>query len=393
MKKKLSLLLRFYDGIRFPAVLLFCMILSAELFLAFLIGTYQYCTYKETLLKQIPGAAHMIYAMDTNPPPKDAGAVQSVLQMGAVKEVYSKRLFSGGDIQYNGWNATVALINPEMLRDYPLFTGAAEFTATGIADGKLQCIAAGSLSEQVSLRQEVTVTWNGQPLETVIVGKLEEPGYLLAYKNSGSNVTVDDILQPAYASLLLKDTPEVREALQSEGFLQSHFYIVFHENAALEEKNEVFTYLGEHGHLYTTYDDILYHSYEVSKERIQQVIPLPAYLSAVAAILSLSFSVLFLYKKMEMFCIFLLTGCTKGTAYRIMAAGLGLIGVLATCAAGAIILLYPRFLEQFGFLYLTPSVMGYLLLYVLLLIVLALLPIILIYRNVSVLSVRKRTEL
>ena len=330
MRKLFILLKAFYQKIQLPAFFLFFIILIAEFLLVYLLGTYRFFTLTDRLFETVM-RENALYVMRFTLSGFDDELFSELRAMPGVNRIYASRTLWGSGVTYGNEKIQLLLTDPELLRNYPLLNAESYFSETGMENGRPQgiavgdFIAAGTREAQLGGSAEIPVR---------LIGTITSPYMIPAFTEAGNAVSSYDVIKAYDNTIILKDAPEVLKYFEERGFLATHsglgFILVFQSDCTEEERQAVLNFLEEHDLSFTDADTIRTNSQEITSETLRKMMPLPLFLAALSASLTLCFSILFLHGKMELILTFYLCGCSKKNGYLLMCVSLGMVGALAT---------------------------------------------------------------
>ena len=330
MRKLFILLKAFYQKIQLPAFFLFFIILIAEFLLVYLLGTYRFFTLTDRLFETVM-RENALYVMRFTLSGFDGELFSELRTMPGVNRIYASRTLWGSGVTYGNEKIQLLLTDPELLRNYPLLNAESYFSETGMENGRPQgiavgdFIAAGTREAQLGGSAEIPVR---------LIGTITSPYMIPAFTEAGNAVSSYDVIKAYDNTIILKDAPEVLKYFEERGFLATHsglgFILVFQRDGTEEERQAVLNFLEEHDLSFTDADTIRTNSQEITSETLRKMMPLPLFLAALSASLTLCFSILFLHGKMELILTFYLCGCSKKNGYLLMCVSLGMVGALAT---------------------------------------------------------------
>lgn len=330
MRKLFILLKAFYQKIQLPAFFLFFIILIAEFLLVYLLGTYRFFTLTDRLFETVM-RENALYVMRFTLSGFDGELFSELRTMPGVNRIYASRTLWGSGVTYGNEKIQLLLTDPELLRNYPLLNAESYFSETGMENGRPQgiavgdFIAAGTREAQLGGSAEIPVR---------LIGTITSPYMIPAFTEAGNAVSSYDVIKAYDNTIILKDAPEVLKYFEERGFLATHsglgFILVFQSDCTEEERQAVLNFLEEHDLSFTDADTIRTNSQEITSETLRKMMPLPLFLAALSASLTLCFSILFLHGKMELILTFYLCGCSKKNGYLLMCVSLGMVGALAT---------------------------------------------------------------
>ncbi len=330
MKKFFVILKAFYKNIRIPAIFLFMMILIAELLFVYLLGTYRYFTLTDRLFETVM-RENSLYVMRFTLSGFDDELFSELGAMPGVNRIYASRTLWGGGVTYGNEKIQLLLTDPELLRNYPLLNAESYFSETGMENGRPQGIAVGDFI--ASGTQEAQLGGSAD-IPVRLIGTITSPYMIPAFTEAGNAVSSYDVIKAYDNTIIMKDAPEVLKYFEERGFLATHsglgFILVFQSDCTEEERQAVLNFLEEHDLSFTDADTIRTNSQEITSETLRKMMPLPLFLAALSASLTLCFSILFLHGKMELILTFYLCGCSKKNGYLLMCVSLGMVGALAT---------------------------------------------------------------
>ncbi len=395
MKKKLVLIKSFYNKILTPAVFLLIITLIAELLLVYLLGTYKYSTIIDSSFKNLINNKDALYVMQFDIGGVDESVISELETMSGIDELYTYRGVLA-EFSYKDTPINVVLTNTEMFQNYDLMDAETYFSETGVENDVLQGIYVGDF---LSSDSDIELSFNGELMKVNLIGKIKSPYYVPSFLNGGSKVTSYDVMYQGSDTIFIKDSPEVQKIFKEKSILRyyNNFLLIFEENLEDSEKQSVLDYLDKQNLSYSDYETIMANSEEITTETLRRSIPLPLYLVVLSTMLTWCFSVLFLHKKMELILTFYLCGCSKKNGYLIMSVALGLIGALATVINFVILTVMKIGMDRGTMVIDNFTVEGSsfvcLLCYWLILLFLSVSASLLIYRNKSVSSIRKKVGL
>ena len=330
MRQLFILLKAFYQKIQLPAFFLFFIILIAEFLLVYLLGTYRFFTLTDRLFETVM-RENALYVMRFTLSGFDGELFSELRTMPGVNRIYASRTLWGSGVTYGNEKIQLLLTDPELLRNYPLLNAESYFSETGMENGRPQgiavgdFIAAGTREAQLGGSAEIPVR---------LIGTITSPYMIPAFTEAGNAVSSYDVIKAYDNTIILKDAPEVLKYFEERGFLATHsglgFILVFQSDCTEEERQAVLNFLEEHDLSFTDADTIRTNSQEITSETLRKMMPLPLFLAALSASLTLCFSILFLHGKMELILTFYLCGCSKKNGYLLMCVSLGMVGALAT---------------------------------------------------------------
>ena len=330
MRKLFILLKAFYQKIQLPAFFLFFIILIAEFLLVYLLGTYRFFTLTDRLFETVM-RENALYVMRFTLSGFDGELFSELRAMPGVNRIYASRTLWGSGVTYGNEKIQLLLTDPELLRNYPLLNAESYFSETGMENGRPQgiavgdFIAAGTREAQFGGSAEIPVR---------LIGTITSPYMIPGFTEAGNAVSSYDVIKAYDNTIILKDAPEVLKYFEERGFLATHsglgFILVFQSDCTEEERQAVLNFPEEHDLSFTDADTIRTNSQEITSETLRKMMPLPLFLAALSASLTLCFSILFLHGKMELILTFYLCGCSKKNGYLLMCVSLGMVGALAT---------------------------------------------------------------
>ena len=330
MRKLFILLKAFYQKIQLPAFFLFFIILIAEFLLVYLLGTYRFFTLTDRLFETVM-RENALYVMRFTLSGFDGELFSELRAMPGVNRIYASRTLWGSGVTYGNEKIQLLLTDPELLRNYPLLNAESYFSETGMENGRPQgiavgdFIAAGTREAQFGGSAEIPVR---------LIGTITSPYMIPAFTEAGNAVSSYDVIKAYDNTIILKDAPEVLKYFEERGFLATHsglgFILVFQSDCTEEERQAVLNFLEEHDLSFTDADTIRTNSQEITSETLRKMMPLPLFLAALSASLTLCSSILFLHGNMELILPFYLSGCSKKNGSLLMCVSLGMVGALAT---------------------------------------------------------------
>lgn len=400
MKKKLVLLKAFYKKILIPSIFLLVITLIAELLFVYLLGTYRYFTLTDKSFLNLVEDRNSLYVMwfTLNGPGEQT--LSELETMPAVRDIYTYRSPFVTKASYGDTDIRIIFTNTELFRDYMLLNAKSYFSETGMEGGVPQGIAVGDFINTNGRARDIELSFGGETMKVRVLGNIGRPYYIPSFTKAGTKMTSYEIMLPSPDTMILQDSPEMRAFLEEKGVKLSSFrncFILTFQESTAEEKQAVYDFLEEHDLSYADAGTILDHSKEFTAERIRIMLPLPIYLTILATVLTLCFSVLFLHKKMELILTFYLCGCSKKRGYTIMTLSLGMIGALATLLNAVVLFFYQQGTQTgripIDDFILDRSVFAFLAGYWLLLLFLSVFASFLIYRRKSVATIRRKVDL
>ena len=399
MRKNFLILKSFYKNILIPAAFLMIITIIAELLLVGLLSTYRYYTRTDRLFESLVQGNDAVYVSRFTLEGPDETFYSALGSMSAVKEVYKYE--ACGSVTYNnGRRIQIMLANTEMLRDYELLNSKSYYSETGFENGAPQGIAVGDFIDTNGEAQNVQFDYGEGTLSVRLLGNIVSPYYIPTFTKASTEITSYKITEACNDTILMKDSPEIREFLSNNAFRMRHYgisFILLFNDCTEREKQAVYDFLEKHDLHYTATDTILDNSHKITADTLEQMMPLPIYLALLSAILTLCFSILFLHGKMDLMLTFYLCGCSKKRGYGIMALSLGIIGALASLVSIIILTIRKGSVlmgivntDQFLLDY---TVYVFLICYWLLLLLLSVFASFLIYRRKSCALIRRKVEL
>ena len=393
MRKLFILLKAFYQKIQLPAFFLFFIILIAEFLLVYLLGTYRFFTLTDRLFETVM-RENALYVMRFTLSGFDGELFSELRAMPGVNRIYASRTLWGSGVTYGNEKIQLLLTDPELLRNYPLLNAESYFSETGMENGRPQgiavgdFIAAGTREAQFGGSAEIPVR---------LIGTITSPYMIPAFTEAGNAVSSYDVIKAYDNTIILKDAPEVLKYFEERGFLATHsglgFILVFQSDCTEEERQAVLNFLEEHDLSFTDADTIRTNSQEITSETLRKMMPLPLFLAALSASLTLCFSILFLHGKMELILTFYLCGCSRKNGYLLMCVSLGMVGALATLVNLILMTVWRQgvFSVPNFIIYYTAYV--FLVCWWLLLLFLSVFAAFLIYRQKSCASIRRKVDI
>jgi hypothetical protein len=218
-----------------------------------------------------------------------------------------------------------------------------------------------------------------------------------AFTEAGNAVSSYDVIKAYDNTIILKDAPEVLKYFEERGFLATHsglgFILVFQSDCTEEERQAVLNFLEEHDLSFTDADTIRTNSQEITSETLRKMMPLPLFLAALSASLTLCFSILFLHGKMELILTFYLCGCSRKNGYLLMCVSLGMIGALATLVNLILMTVWRQGVFSVPNFIIDYTAYVFLVCWWLLLLFLSVFAAFLIYRQKSCASIRRKVDI
>ena len=393
MRKLFILLKAFYQKIQLPAFFLFFIILIAEFLLVYLLGTYRFFTLTDRLFETVM-RENALYVMRFTLSGFDGELFSELRAMPGVNRIYASRTLWGSGVTYGNEKIQLLLTDPELLRNYPLLNAESYFSETGIENGRPQgiavgdFIAAGTREAQFGGSAEIPVR---------LIGTITSPYMIPAFTEAGNAVSSYDVIKAYDNTIILKDAPEVLKYFEERGFLATHsglgFILVFQSDCTEEERQAVLNFLEEHDLSFTDADTIRTNSQEITSETLCKMMPLPLFLAALSASLTLCFSILFLHGKMELILTFYLCGCSRKNGYLLMCVSLGMIGALATLVNLILMTVWRQGVFSVPNFIIDYTAYVFLVCWWLLLLFLSVFAAFLIYRQKSCASIRRKVDI
>ena len=393
MRKLFILLKAFYQKIQLPAVFLFFIILIAEFLLVYLLGTYRFFTLTDRLFETVM-QENALYVMRFTLSGFDDELFSELGAMPGVNRIYASRTLWGSGVTYGNEKIQLLLTDPELLRNYPLLNAESYFSETGMENGRPQgiavgdFIAAGTREAQLGGSAEIPVR---------LIGTITSPYMIPAFTEAGNAVSSYDVIKAYDNTIILKDAPEVLKYFEERGFLATHsglgFILVFQSDCTEEERQAVLNFLEEHDLSFTDADTIRTNSQEITSEALRKMMPLPLFLAALSASLTLCFSILFLHGKMELILTFYLCGCSRKNGYLLMCVSLGMIGALATLVNLILMTVWRQGVFSVPNFIIDYTAYVFLVCWWLLLLFLSVFAAFLIYRQKSCASIRRKVDI
>lgn len=393
MRKLFILLKAFYQKIQLPAFFLFFIILIAEFLLVYLLGTYRFFTLTDRLFETVM-RENALYVMRFTLSGFDGELFSELRAMPGVNRIYASRTLWGSGVTYGNEKIQLLLTDPELLRNYPLLNAESYFSETGMENGRPQgiavgdFIAAGTREAQLGGSAEIPVR---------LIGTITSPYMIPAFTEAGNAVSSYDVIKAYDNTIILKDAPEVLKYFEERGFLATHsglgFILVFQSDCTEEERQAVLNFLEEHDLSFTDADTIRTNSQEITSEALRKMMPLPLFLAALSASLTLCFSILFLHGKMELILTFYLCGCSRKNGYLLMCVSLGMIGALATLVNLILMTVWRQGVFSVPNFIIDYTAYVFLVCWWLLLLFLSVFAAFLIYRQKSCASIRRKVDI
>ncbi len=393
MRKLFILLRAFYQKIQLPAFFLFFIILIAEFLLVYLLGTYRFFTLTDRLFETVM-RENALYVMRFTLSGFDGELFSELRAMPGVNRIYASRTLWGSGVTYGNEKIQLLLTDPELLRNYPLLNAESYFSETGMENGRPQgiavgdFIAAGTREAQFGGSAEIPVR---------LIGTITSPYMIPAFTEAGNAVSSYDVIKAYDNTIILKDAPEVLKYFEERGFLATHsglgFILVFQSDCTEEERQAVLNFLEEHDLSFTDADTIRTNSQEITSEALRKMMPLPLFLAALSASLTLCFSILFLHGKMELILTFYLCGCSRKNGYLLMCVSLGMIGALATLVNLILMTVWRQGVFSVPNFIIDYTAYVFLVCWWLLLLFLSVFAAFLIYRQKSCASIRRKVDI
>lgn len=393
MRKLFILLKAFYQKIQLPAFFLFFIILIAEFLLVYLLGTYRFFTLTDRLFETVM-RENALYVMRFTLSGFDGELFSELRAMPGVNRIYASRTLWGSGVTYGNEKIQLLLTDPELLRNYPLLNAESYFSETGMENGRPQgiavgdFIAAGTREAQFGGSAEIPVR---------LIGTITSPYMIPAFTEAGNAVSSYDVIKAYDNTIILKDAPEVLKYFEERGFLATHsglgFILVFQSDCTEEERQAVLNFLEEHDLSFTDADTIRTNSQEITSEALRKMMPLPLFLAALSASLTLCFSILFLHGKMELILTFYLCGCSKKNGYLLMCVSLGMVGALATLVNLILMTVWRQGVFSVPNFIIDYTAYVFLVCWWLLLLFLSVFAAFLIYRQKSCASIRRKVDI
>ena len=393
MRKLFILLRAFYQKIQLPAFFLFFIILIAEFLLVYLLGTYRFFTLTDRLFETVM-RENALYVMRFTLSGFDDELFSELRAMPGVNRIYASRTLWGSGVTYGNEKIQLLLTDPELLRNYPLLNAESYFSETGMENGRPQGIAVGDFI--ASGTREAQFGGSAE-IPVRLIGTITSPYMIPAFTEAGNAVSSYDVIKAYDNTIILKDAPEVLKYFEERGFLATHsglgFILVFQSDCTEEERQAVLNFLEEHDLSFTDADTIRTNSQEITSETLRKMMPLPLFLAALSASLTLCFSILFLHGKMELILTFYLCGCSRKNGYLLMCVSLGMIGALATLVNLILMTVWRQGVFSVPNFIIDYTAYVFLVCWWLLLLFLSVFAAFLIYRQKSCASIRRKVDI
>lgn len=393
MRKLFILLRAFYQKIQLPAFFLFFIILIAEFLLVYLLGTYRFFTLTDRLFETVM-RENALYVMRFTLSGFDDELFSELGAMPGVNRIYASRTLWGSGVTYGNEKIQLLLTDPELLRNYPLLNAESYFSETGMENGRPQGIAVGDFI--ASGTREAQLGGSAE-IPVRLIGTITSPYMIPAFTEAGNAVSSYDVIKAYDNTIILKDAPEVLKYFEERGFLATHsglgFILVFQSDCTEEERQAVLNFLEEHDLSFTDADTIRTNSQEITSETLRKMMPLPLFLAALSASLTLCFSILFLHGKMELILTFYLCGCSRKNGYLLMCVSLGMIGALATLVNLILMTVWRQGVFSVPNFIIDYTAYVFLVCWWLLLLFLSVFAAFLIYRQKSCASIRRKVDI
>lgn len=393
MRKLFILLRAFYQKIQLPAFFLFFIILIAEFLLVYLLGTYRFFTLTDRLFETVM-RENALYIMRFTLSGFDDELFSELRAMPGVNRIYASRTLWGSGVTYGNEKIQLLLTDPELLRNYPLLNAESYFSETGMENGRPQGIAVGDFI--ASGTREAQLGGSAE-IPVRLIGTITSPYMIPAFTEAGNAVSSYDVIKAYDNTIILKDAPEVLKYFEERGFLATHsglgFILVFQSDCTEEERQAVLNFLEEHDLSFTDADTIRTNSQEITSEALRKMMPLPLFLAALSASLTLCFSILFLHGKMELILTFYLCGCSRKNGYLLMCVSLGMVGALATLVNLILMTVWRQGVFSVPNFIIDYKAYVFLVCWWLLLLFLSVFAAFLIYRQKSCASIRRKVDI
>ncbi len=348
--KFLELCTYFYKKVIAPAVLLLLLMIVSQLSFVYFTGINKYCKYTEDKLTQ-SRLENSVYAMSFN----ELMSFDSVLQdavaaMPGVEHVYGNKSFMG--ISVNSTEQAALFYDDHFMRFITLEKNNT-FSATGLSDGKIQCIGLGEEYAGSKINDVLTISKaDGTQIEAVLIDKVEYPYYYPSLNALSSVMTSDEIFTVANgSSIIIKDCGETRNLLGVGQNLTSSpcCFVKFQDGATAEEIEHVKETFYKQNYVLTEYEELLQNTRKATEKKLAEHLPVPLYMMVTVTVSFICMGILFVYKKMGTHVVYYLCGCSRRKSFCISACALGFIGLAASLISCIVILLYTHYAKYSNF--------------------------------------------
>jgi hypothetical protein len=348
--KLLKMISNFYSRNKISSVLLLILFCAAMLVANFAIGRYRYFTYTQKIFTN-SGLNHSVYFMPagfgpdaiTLPPHEYSKKVdayhQKIKSFPAVRSVISAP-WNGSFTFQNVAGSGYTLYSDELLKAFPLrITSGRSLDVTSNSDpdsnNGIDAVLCGYMYHNIKIGDTFTVKLHpyksSQYTDVKIhaIGKMDDPAYTVSLGFGGTSVQADELFDKG-SVVILRKTQKLLAFLQENSTPQmfENFFVDLKPKSTEKEINDCVQYLNQQGR-FVTYDKIKTDTDEAVSRTLKQELPMPFFFLFVSTISLISISILFIYKNLRENSIYYLCGCSRRKSFGYMAAGIGLISLLA----------------------------------------------------------------
>lgn len=369
--KRFKLLMNFYDGNIFASCLLLVIMTLSLFSVTNAAGQYRYLFYARDVLT---GSAmkNAVYFM----PEYSQG--QMNLQIVAQKvgtlsrkltefpAVRDTAIIQSGNMRYNGREGNFQLYSRSM-QSFRLNLAEGKWFSDDEEQPKGQIngiIGGNTVFRRVSPGNDITISvfdkeGTESQLKIHIVGRIANPSLVPSFGTAaiGMTVTANSFLQPADATILLQETPQLAQFLKekSETWYDPNFFVEYSGSTNQTELEKVKNLLKENG-TFSTYDEIITASNQKIKDDRNKQLVMPLFFLFVSTMSLISVSTLMVRKKLGEHSIYYLCGCSRIKSFCYLLAGIGLISITA-CLINILIIVFHPLLEAVGILHLGNAIL------------------------------------
>lgn len=369
--KQLRLLMSFYNRNVFASCLLLVIMTLSLFSVTNAVGQYRYLFYARGVLAGSKMENAVYFMPEYSPDQMNLQAVsekigtlsQKLAEFPAVKDT---AVIRSGSMRFNGRGGNFQLCGQSMLNFKLNLAGGNWFPDDAQqSEGQINGIVGGNtLFRRVSPGDDITVSvFDKQGAESSlkvhIVGKLADPPLLPAFGSAaiGTTVTANSFLQPADATILLQETPQLSGFLgeKSETQVEPNFFVRFSGSAKQAEIGKAETFMKENG-TFSTYEEIMTASDEKIKDDRNKQLVMPLFFLFVSTMALISVSTLMVRKKLGEHSIYYLCGCSRVKSFCYLLGGIGLISI-AACLINILEIAFHPVLEAVGILQISNAIL------------------------------------
>ena len=327
---------------------------------------------------------------------------QKLTEFSAVQDIAAIRT---GNMRYNGREGNFQLYGQSLQNFHLNLAGGKWFPNDAQQlEGQINGIVGGNtVFRRVSPGDDLTVSvfdkqGRESQLKVHIVGKLADPSLLPTFGSAaiGTTVTANSFLQPADATILLQETPQLADFLKdkSEMNYNPNFFVKFSGSASQSEIEKAEEFMKENGTI-STYKEIMTASDEKIKDDRNKQLIMPLFFLFVSTMALISVSTLMVRKKLGEHSIYYLCGCSRVKSFCYLLGGIGLISIVA-CLINILVIAFHPVLEAIGVLHISNAILdstSILILFIYLVVVVlisAILPFLVFFRESPIELYRRR---